>query len=133
MPMIINILIGWGLEYIALNFGNDEERFIYNKLRKELFDNNVDHANLQLLHFREFPDAEDLFSTIDFKRYIIHVREGITVKNSEYLKDNNHSRAVLASNFLQNVTRGEIKPDDLDEETRDNLNMLMSKLSKMLK
>ncbi|MEX0981763.1 MAG: AAA family ATPase [Bacteroidales bacterium] len=133
MPMIINILIGWGLEYIALNFGNDEERFIYNKLRKELFDNNVDQANIQLLHFREFPNAEDMFSTIDFKRYIIHVREGITVKNSEYLKDNNHSRTVLASNFLQNVTRGEIKPEDLDEETRDNLNMLMRKLSEMLK
>ncbi len=133
MPMIINILIGWGLEYIALNFGNDEERFIYNKLRKELFDNNVDQANLQLLHLREFPDVEDMFSTIDFKRYIINVREGITVKNSEYLKDNNHSRAVLASNFLQNVTRGDIKPEDLDEETRDNLDMLMGKLSEMLK
>ena len=133
MPMIINILIGWGLEYIALNFGNDEERFVYNKLRKELFDNNVDQANLQLLHFRDFPDTEDLFSTIDFKRYIVHVREGITVKNSEYLKDNNHSRAVLASNFLQNVTRGEIKNEDLDEETRDNLNMLMQRLSEMLK
>ena len=133
MPMIINILIGWGLEYIALNFGNDEERFIYNKLRKELFDNNVDQANLQLFHLREFPDVEDMFSTIDFKRYIVQVREGITVKNSEYLKDNNHSRAVLASNFLQNVTRGEIKPGDLDEETRDNLDMLMGKLSEMLK
>ena len=34
MPMMINILIGWGLEYIALNFGNDEEKFMYNKLVK---------------------------------------------------------------------------------------------------
>lgn len=133
MPMIINILIGWGLEYIALNFGNEEERFIYNKLRKELFDNNVDLANLQLLQFKEFSDAEDMFSTIDFKKYIVHVREGITVKNSEYLKDNNHSRAVVASNFLQRVNRGEIKFKDLDEESRDNLNKLIGKLSEILK
>lgn len=133
MPMIINILIGWGLEYIALNFGNEEERYIYNKLRKELFDNNVDLANLQLLQFKEFLDAEDMFSTIDFKKNIVHVREGITVKNSEYLKDNNHSRAVVASNFLQSVNRGEIKLKDLDEESRDNLNMLIGRLSDLLK
>jgi predicted ATP-dependent endonuclease of OLD family len=133
MPMIINILIGWGLDYIALNFGNEEELFIYNKLRKELFDNNVDLANLQILQFKEFSDAEDMFSTIDFKKYIVHVREGITVKNSEYLKDNNHSRAVVASNFLQRVNRGEIKIKDLDEESRDNLCILISRLSKILK
>ena len=133
MPMIINILIGWGLEYVALNFGNEEERYIYNKLRKELFDNNLDLANLQLLQFKEFPDAEDMFSTIDFKKNIVHVREGITVKNSEYLKDNNHSRAVVASNFLQSVNRGEIKLKDLDEESRDNVNKLISRLSEILK
>ncbi len=133
MPMIINILIGWGLEYIALNFGNEEERFVYNKLRKELFDNNVDLANLQLLHFRQFPDVEDMFSTIDFKKFIVHVREGITVKNSEYLKDNNHSRAFMASNFLQSVTRGDVKLDDLDDETRENMQKLTDKLTEMLK
>jgi predicted ATP-dependent endonuclease of OLD family len=133
MPMIINILIGWGLEYIALNFGNEEERFVYNKLRKEIFDNNVDLANHQLLHFREFPDVEDMFSTIDFKKYIVHVREGITINNSEYLKDNNHSRAVMASNFLQSVSRGEVKLSDFDEETRENLQKLTDRLTEMLK
>ena len=133
MPMMINILIGWGLEYIALNFGNDEEKFMYNKLRKELFDNNVDLADAQLLYLREFNDAEDLFSTIDFKKFIVHVREGITVNNSEFLRDNNHSRAVIASNFLQSVNRGEVKFKDFDEESRDNLNMLVNKLAKLLK
>lgn len=133
MPMIINILIGWGLEYIALNFGNDDEKFMYNKLRKELFENNVDLAHKQLLFFREFQDVEDLFSTIDFKKYIVHVREGITVNNSEYLKDNNQSRAVMASNFLQSVNRNEISLKSLDEESTDNLKMLVEKLSSLLK
>jgi len=133
MPMIINILIGWGLEYISLNFGNDEEKFMYNKLRKELFDNNVDMADKQLLFQGDFNDVEDMFSTIDFKKYIVHVREGITVDNSDYLKDNNHSRAVLASNFLQRVTRGDVRLNDLDEETCDNIKVLINQLSKLLK
>lgn len=133
MPMMINILIGWGLEYIALNFGNDEEKFVYNKLRKEIFDNNVDLASMQLLFMREFLDVEDLFSTIDFKKYIVHVREGITVHNSEFLKDNSQSRAVMASNFLQSVNRGEVQLKDFDDETRENLDMLTEKLTALLK
>lgn len=133
MPMMINILIGWGLDYIALNFSNDEEKFMHNKLRKELFDNNVGLASKQLIFMRDFPDVEDLFSTIDFKKYIVHVREGITIHNSEYLKDNTQSRAVIASNFLQSVQRGEVSLNDLDDETRDNLGLLTDKLTELLK
>ncbi len=133
MPMIINILIGWGVEYLALNFGNEEESFVYNKLRKELFENSVDQANLQLIHMKEFMDVEDMFSTIDFKKFVVHVREGITVSNSEYLKDNNHSKAILASNFLQEVNKKEVVFKDFDEETRDNLNAFIEKLSFVLK
>jgi ABC-type polar amino acid transport system ATPase subunit len=133
MPMIINILVGWGVEYLALNFGNEEEKFIYNKLRKDLFENSVDLANIQIIHMSEFMDVEDMFSTIDFKKYVVHVREGITVSNSEYLKDNNHSRAILASNFLQEVNKGKISFNALDEETRDNLNAFIEKLGSLLK
>lgn len=133
MPMIINILIGWGLEYIALNFGNDEESYMHHKLQKELFDNNVDLASKQLLFMDAFLDAEDMFSTIDFKKHIVHVREGITTHNSEYLKDNNHSRAVLASNFLQAVNQERVKLKDFDEETRDNLSAFIGRLAELLK
>jgi predicted ATPase/predicted nucleic acid-binding Zn-ribbon protein len=133
MPMIINILIGWGLEYIALNFGNEEERYMHDKLQKELFSNNVDLAQKQLMYMGDFLDAEDMFSTIDFKKHIVHVREGITTHNSEYLKDNNHSRAVLASNFLQTVTQGKVTIKDFDEESRDNLSTFIGQLAELLK
>jgi len=133
MPMIINILIGWGLDYIALNFGNEGERYMHYKLRKEIFENNIDLADQQLLFVEDFLDAEDLFSTIDFKKHIVHVREGITSTNSEYLKDNNHSRAVLASNFLQAVNQGKIKMQQLDDESKDNILAFVTQLAKMLK
>ncbi len=133
MPMIINILVGWGVEYLALNFGNEDEDFMYHKLRKELFENNVDLADIQLIHMSEFMDVEDMFSTIDFKKYVVHVREGITISNSEYLKDNNHSRAILASNFLQEVTKKKVSLKEFDEETRDNLTAFIEKLASVLK
>jgi len=133
IPMMVNILIGWGLEYTILSFGNSEEKSIHEKLLKDLFDSKIDLAKEQMVMFEEFMDAEDMFSTIDFKKYIVQVREGITVRNSEYLQDNSYSRAILASNFLQEVNNGNISLKKLDEETRENLDQFAKRLSAMLK
>jgi len=133
MPTMVNILIGWGIEYISLNFGNSEELSVYEKLMKEQFDNQIDLAKQKMILMDEFLDTEDLFSTIDFKKFVVKVREGITVKNSEYVKDNNYSRTILASNFLQEVTTGTVAFKNLDDETRDNLKQFTQKLSDMLK
>ena len=54
-------------------------------------------------------------------------------KISEYLKDNNYSRAILASNFLQEVNSGKVDFNKLDEETRDNLEQFTKRLSGLLK
>ncbi len=133
MPMMVNILMGWGIDYVILNFGNSEERIVHEKLMKEQYDNKIDLASKQMLFLEDYPDTEDFFSTIDFKKYVVKVREGITVKNSEYLIDNNNSRVILASNFLQEVTSGDVSFKTLDEETRDNLNSFIQQLSAILK
>jgi predicted ATP-dependent endonuclease of OLD family len=133
IPMMVNILIGWGLDYVILSFGNSEERAVHENLMKGLFDNKLDLAKEQMIHLDEYLDAEDLFSTIDFKKYVVQVREGITVKNSEYLLDNNYSRAILASNFLQEVNNGQITFKKLDGETKDNLTVFVQRLSALLK
>ena len=31
IPMMVNILIGWGLDYIILNFGNCEEHAVHDR------------------------------------------------------------------------------------------------------
>jgi ABC-type ATPase involved in cell division len=133
IPMMVNILMGWGIDYIILNFGNSEERLVHEILMKEQYDNKIDLANKQMLFLEDYPDTEDLFSTIDFKKHVVKVREGITVRNSEYLIDNNYSRAILASNFLQEVTNDNVTFKSLDDETRDNLNNFIQQLSILLK
>lgn len=133
IPMMVNILMGWGIDYVILNFGNAEERLVHEKLMQEQYDNKIDLANKQMLFLEDYPDTEDLFSTIDFKKYVVKVREGITVKNSEYLIDSNYSRAILASNFLQEVNNENVSFKILDEETGDNLNSIIQQLSAILK
>jgi len=132
IPTMVNILIGWGIDYIILNFGNAQEKAIHEQLRKEQYDNKIDLAKKQMLFLDEYQDTEDLFSTIDFKKFVVKVREGITVMNSDYLKDNNYSRAILASSFLQEVNSGNVSFEKLDEETRDNMNHFIQQLGQML-
>jgi len=133
IPNMVNILIGWGIDYVILNFGNSQEHGVYSGLMKEQFDNKIDLAKKQMIFMEDFLDAEDLFSTIDFKKFIVKVREGITVRNSEYVKDNNYSRVILASNFLQEVTGGKMVFKNLDDESRENLNRCIKMLSELLK
>jgi hypothetical protein len=132
IPTMVNILIGWGIDYIILNFGNAQEKAIHEQLRKEQYDNKIDLAKKQMLFLDEYQDTEDLFSTIDFKKFVVKVREGITVKNSDYLKDNNYSRAILASSFLQEVNSGKLSFENLDDETRDNMKHFVQQLDQML-
>jgi len=132
IPMMVNILMGWGIDYIILNFGNAEERLVFETLMKEQYDNKIDLASKEMLFMDEYPDTEDLFSTIDFKKYVVKVREGITVRNSEYLIDNNYSRVILASNFLQEVNNENVSFKNLDEETQHNLNQFIQRLSGIL-
>jgi len=133
IPMMVNILMGWGIDYVILNFGNSEERLVHEKLMKEQYDNKIDLASKEMLFLEDYPDTEDLFSTIDFKKYVVKVREGITVKNSEYLIDSNFSRALLASNLLQEVDDGKLSFKMLDDESRDNLNHFTQQLYAILK
>jgi hypothetical protein len=133
MPMMANILLGWGVEYLILNFGNPEERQVHDKLMMEHYDNKIDLANQHMLLMEQYQDVEDLFSTIDFKKFVVKVREGITVNNSDYLRDNNYSRAVLASNFLQDVNNGNMETKQLDDESRENLDRFVKKLKGLLK
>jgi len=85
-----------------------------------------------MLFLEEYQDTEDLFSTIDFKKFVVKVREGITVKNSDYLKDNNYSRAILASSFLHEVGSGNVSFENLDDETRGNITYFVQQLGGML-
>jgi hypothetical protein len=75
-------------------------------------------------------NAEDLLSTLDFKNLILKAREGITVSNSEHININDLPRNFLLSKFLSDVNKGNITRSDLDEESKENLMLLVNILQK---
>jgi len=126
------MLLGWKLEFAVLLTGNDVSQNIYNTLKETVFFENGKNAESKILHLKEFPQIEDIFSTIDFKRFVLHERIGITESNSEFIKLNNYSRTKLASGFMLHVLHEKIKIDDFDEETRQNIQMLFGNIGEIL-
>jgi len=120
IPLLCNILMGWGLDFVVLLFENDEEMHIHELLKSTVFTTERGGNELIIKMPAKFLNSEDLLSTLDFKNHILNSREGITVPNSVYITDKELPRNFMLSRFLSNVKAGTLTINDLDEETLEN-------------
>jgi len=130
IPLMCNILMGWGMKFAVLLFHNDDEMDVAQQLEKMVFNSNPEKNENIVIMPEEFVNAEDLLSTLDFKNIILKTREGITISNSEHISLNDLPRNFLLSKFLSDVNAARIKRDDLDEESKENLMLLINILQK---
>jgi hypothetical protein len=132
IPLLCNILMGWGMDTAVLLFENDDERQIAGILKTTVFKTDTSHRELIIMLPEKFLNSEDLLSTLDFKNHILETREGITVPNSVYLREKEQPRNFILSRFLSVVKEGKVKIADFDEETIENFK-LITDLLKALK
>jgi len=132
MPVLTNIFTGWKLDFIVLSFDTASKREILEMIKKSAFLHYEEEANKKLILMQGFPNVEDLFSTIDFKRFILQKRIGITESNSEYIENNNLSRIILVTNFLNYLKTEKISFADFDNTTRKNIQQLFEKINRAL-
>jgi predicted ATP-dependent endonuclease of OLD family len=132
VPTLVNLLMGWRLDFIVMLDDDPEGNRVYQTLRSNIYLNNDEIASKKLVRLDGLGSVEDLFSTIDFKNFVLHQRVGITEKNSEYIEMNEVSRAKLASDFILHVQDNDVRFEDFDEETRDNIKQLIKKLDSYL-
>jgi hypothetical protein len=128
IPLLCNILMGWGLDFAVLLFENDEEKHIHALLKDTVFVTDTGGNELIIKMPEKFLNSEDLISTLDFKNLILNSREGITVPNSVYIKDKELPRNFLLSRFLSNIKAGTVDINDLDEETLENFRYITDML-----
>lgn len=126
---LVNLLMGWGLEFIVVTDASPAGERTYEELKKNIFWNDEKAASEKMVRLG-FPAVEDLFSTLDFKKHVLHQRIGIPESNSEYVIDNKLSRTLLASNFMK--TAAGMKITDLDEETRENIERVFREIADRL-
>jgi predicted ATP-dependent endonuclease of OLD family len=131
IPLMANLLFGWKIDFGLLVFDVPETHHVAEHLKKSLFIQRKEASDKKIRLLEGFASVEDLFSTIDFKRFILNERVGITMKNSEYIRDNKLSRTILASEFCTRIEKEGIVMDRFDEETRANFNVLFAILAEM--
>lgn len=132
VPTLVNLLMGWKLDFIVLLDDDDDGNLVYNDLKTNIFHNNEKLTVRKIIKLEDINSIEDLFSTIDFKNLILHQRVGITESNSDYIENNNLSRTQLTSNFVLHIQNNHIRFEDFDEETQENIKMLVQKLDRVL-
>ncbi|HCC70122.1 MAG TPA: hypothetical protein DEQ09_03085 [Bacteroidales bacterium] len=130
IPLMCNILMGWGMKFAVLLFHNEKEIEVARQLEKIVFTDSPGENEYIIIMPDDFKNAEDLLSTLDFKNMILKSREGITVCNSEYISSNDLPRNFLMSKFLGDINKGNISRSDLDEESRENLVLLINILQR---
>ncbi len=129
---LVNLLTGWGFDFSVLLFDNEETHLIINELKLNSAGFEQENTGSRLIFRENFCSPEDLFSTLDFKKYLIKKRGGISGSNSGFLNNHEISRPLLAADFSQSITAGNFSINDFDEETRHNLNDLFDSLSKRI-
>ena len=132
IPLLVNMMLGWKLHYIVLLSDQKESREIYNQIKMQLFRGDDSLSSQKLIITKGIAGMEDLFSTIDFKKYVLNKRVGITETNLEYISDNKLSKIDLATSFALRCQSMQLKPQDFDEESRDNISRLISLVHKMI-
>ena len=124
IPLLCNILMGWGMDFAVLLFENDAEIQIARLLKNTVFKTDSGGRELIIRMPEYFLNSEDLLSTLDFKNHILNSREGITVPNSVYIREKELPRNFILSRFLTNVKTGKVKVTDFDEESLENFKLI---------
>ncbi|MGQ9620568.1 MAG: AAA family ATPase [Bacteroidales bacterium] len=131
IPLMCNIMLGWGLKFAVLLFGNEKERKMEEFLKENIFRTDKDQGGSIIATDNRFLNSEDLLSTLDFKNHVIKTREGITIPNSAYMIEKELPRNFLLSRLLSDVKAGKIKPNDFDEESHENFRYLTGLLKEL--
>jgi len=124
IPLLCNIMMGWGMDFAVLLFENDDEIQMAELLKNSVFKTERSSRELIIRMPETFLNSEDLLSTLDFKNHILNSREGITVPNSVYVKEKELPRNFMLSRFLSDVKEEKVKVADFDEETLENFKLI---------
>lgn len=134
IPQLSYLFLGWGLNFIVVVDDDSSGRQIYNELKRNLFQDDEQKAEKQLIKIRGCRGIEDIFEEADFKKFVLQ-DESVSYlsPNSDYMKRSGQSKPVTALKFMLRVKNGKVKLRDFTNETQNKIqeitNLIESKLN----
>ena len=131
IPMIANLLTGWGIEFLVVLDDDNRGREVFKILGKELFLNDEKLLESRVHRIKKCDGIEDLFDPNDFASHVLNTPDRkFEGKCSAQAK--NEAKGMLAYQFYCKVERGEIQLADLTDVTKANIATLLQKIETML-
>ncbi len=127
-----SMFLGWGLHFIVVVDDEATGRSVYNSIKRDFFGDDAETAKQKMWKIDGCHGIEDVFSSVDFRKFVAIDAEEFDGKNSEYVKHSGLSKPVLAYKFLAAVNRGEIEMSDLTPETVERIRMIVSNIRQRL-
>ncbi len=119
LPTLANLFLGWGLDFITVVDDDSQGRGVFKDLQHDLYGDDQALAAQRVFKLKGHDGIEDVFSTNDFKRFVLNDEEAVvTQKNSELLKRRGRSKPIMALEFKLAVDNGRIKFSQLESATQ---------------
>ena len=125
---LVNLLTGWKLGFGVLLTDNQESHQLITELSEKIFLRGKQDAEQKIRITEGFAGLEDVFSTIDFKKFILGERIGITESNLEFIRNQKLNRMNLATSFALRNQNNPMSPSDFDEESQENIRLVIQKV-----
>jgi len=74
IPVLSNILLGWKVGFSVLTMGKSRSDEVLSDLHRSIFFKKNGELEQQLIKVTDFEYPEDIFSTLDFKKFVIQKR-----------------------------------------------------------
>jgi hypothetical protein len=135
VEMLVNLFLGWGLEFVVLVDDEASGRGVYNKLKRDVFLDNDKWAKSRMYKIADCEGVEDIFGPLDYR---LHIQKNAELdlkgkKNSHWAKAHGAAKAMQALQFMLDVDRGHVTLEHLEKSTRENIQTLMDEVSLRLR
>lgn len=130
VPLLANLLLGWGIDFMVLVDDDSAGRKVYNDLKSKGV-----ARDAKLIKNSGCDGVEDLFEPSDFTGIVLGDNsEAIPTgtKVSRFVKDKKLPKPVLARDFLIKVENNEIKRDNLSSDTQSRIKTLLDRIANNL-
>ena len=124
LPLLSNLMLGWGLSFSVLVDDDSHGRKVYKELKESCV-----CPEEKLLKVDGCPGIEDLFTAVDFKKIILkNPTLKFTVANSEFLKTSSFSKVIIARDFMIDALDGKIQKTNFSNKTQTDIETLITKI-----
>lgn len=133
LPILANMFLGWGLDFVVAVDDDKQGRDVFNQLKKDLFGDQDELARRQLLKLPSCTSIEEAFSPADFKQFVLNDKTAdVSAGNAEYLKVNHISKPVAAFQFWLAVEEGKYNRDAFEAPTMERIEKIVQAITTLL-